>query len=310
MKVSIIVPVYNTAPFLVECFDSILCQSYQDFEVIIVDDGSTDGSAEICDEYCNKDNRFVVVHKVNEGVTKARNVALEISKGEFVAFVDSDDTIEPTMLEKMVGEIQHLSLDIIKSCDFRGTIESQKDIVVYSGIEALRSLFRFERIHASLCLGLFRRSLFENVSFPQEIQFWEDYTITALLLSKAVKVAVIPEKFYNYREREGSATHIEINHKTISCLNIADYLRNQCVYVDECEYYNVKSYFIRFCYFYLINVSAKHEYKKIIKNEILKNFFIILNSSIIPLKTKILLFVYSLAPAFGLKLTNILLKYK
>ena len=308
MKVSIIVPVYNTAPFLSECFDSILSQSFQDFEVIIVDDGSTDGSAEICDEYCNKDKRFVVIHKINEGVTKARNVALELSKGDFVAFIDSDDTIESTMLEEMVYEIQRLSLDVIKSSDFRGTLETQKDTVVYTGLEALRSLLGFEKIHASLCLGLFRKSLFNDVSFPQEIQFWEDYTITALLLSKSARVAVIPKKYYNYRDRQGSATRVVINDKTVSCLKIADYLNELGVFVDVCEYYNVKSYFIRFCYFLLVNDLTKQEYKNKIKGEIINNIMIILKASIIPVKTKILMIVYAFFPDLALKVTKMLLK--
>lgn len=91
--VSIIIPVYNVDTYLESCLNSIICQTYKNLEIIVIDDGSTDRSPLICDQFANKDNRFIVVHKVNEGVSFARNVGLMISKGDYIAFIDSDDYV-------------------------------------------------------------------------------------------------------------------------------------------------------------------------------------------------------------------------
>ena len=100
---SIITPVYNTASYLPDCFESILSQSFQDFELLLVDDGSTDGSGDVCDIYAQRDSRIRVFHKENGGVSSARNLALDNAKGEWVYFVDSDDELLPNGLETMVN---------------------------------------------------------------------------------------------------------------------------------------------------------------------------------------------------------------
>ena len=103
--ISIILPVYNTEKFLRPCLDSIVAQTFTDFETILVDDGSTDGSGGICDEYAMKDDRFVVVHKQNEGVAMARITGFEHSKGDYITFIDSDDIVNPLYLKKLYNTI-------------------------------------------------------------------------------------------------------------------------------------------------------------------------------------------------------------
>lgn len=124
-KISIIVPVYNTEKYLRTCLDSIMAQTFTDFEAILVDDGSTDSSGIICDEYAAKDNRFVVVHKQNEGVAKARITAFENSKGELITFIDSDDYVAPEYIEKLSEPIIQKGFDMV-SCDYY--IEDNKKI--------------------------------------------------------------------------------------------------------------------------------------------------------------------------------------
>ena len=104
-KISVIVPVYNVEKYLCECIDSILTQTFTDFELILVDDGSQDNSGKICDEYANKDHRITVIHQENQGQASARNNALAIAKGEWVHFVDSDDLIHPQMLEILYATV-------------------------------------------------------------------------------------------------------------------------------------------------------------------------------------------------------------
>lgn len=116
-KVSIIVPVYNVEPFLSKCLDSIMAQTFTDFEAVLVDDGSTDGSGRICDEYAKQDPRFVVVHKQNEGVAKARITAFEHSSGELISFIDADDYVASEYLEKLSRPVLEDGADMV-SCDY------------------------------------------------------------------------------------------------------------------------------------------------------------------------------------------------
>ena len=115
--ISIIVPVYNVEKYLRSCLDSIRVQTFKDFEAVLVDDGSTDNSGFICDEYEQKDNRFVVVHKQNEGVAKARITAFEHSEGEYITFIDADDYVSPVYLEKLTSPIIEEGVDMV-SCNF------------------------------------------------------------------------------------------------------------------------------------------------------------------------------------------------
>ena len=116
-KVSIIVPVYNTEKYLRTCLDSIVAQTFTDFEAVLVDDGSTDQSGTLCDEYAAKDSRFIVVHKQNEGVAKARISAFEHCKGEYVTFIDSDDFVNPHYLDRMMNVLREYHVDMV-SCQY------------------------------------------------------------------------------------------------------------------------------------------------------------------------------------------------
>ena len=109
-KISVIIPVYNVESYLSKCIDSILCQTYTDFELLLVDDGSSDASGKICDMYKENDNRIRVFHKKNEGVSKARNLALNNALGEFVIFVDSDDWIEPNTFELVLNQLENFDI--------------------------------------------------------------------------------------------------------------------------------------------------------------------------------------------------------
>lgn len=306
--ISVVIPVYNTAEYLPECFDSIIAQTYSDFEVVIVDDGSTDNSGAVCDNYQNKDKRFKVIHKNNEGVTKARETALKCVTGDYLAFIDSDDTIEPTMFEDMLRIVEQFSPDIIQSCSFRGQQENENlTITEYTGSEALYYLLRFEKLQQSLCLGLYKKSLFDNYILPPQIQFWEDFTINADLFSKAKNVVTTTKSYYNYRDREGSATRVTVNKKTLTCLKIADYLKDKDVFKSEDEYYNVKSYFIRFCYFHMFNKGPEEWIITVIRREINDNIRLIYRAGIIPFKTKMLMAMFTIAPRLACRVTKILL---
>ena len=116
--ISIIVPIYNVERYLVQCIDSILNQTYKEIQVILVDDGSTDSSGKICDEYRQKDNRIVVIHQENKGLVAARKEGLKKSAGEYVGFVDGDDYIEPQMYARLLAIMESTEADIVHSVSY------------------------------------------------------------------------------------------------------------------------------------------------------------------------------------------------
>ena len=129
--VSIIVPVYKVEDYIRECLDSILAQTYPYFELILVDDGSPDNCGRICDDYAKGDNRIKVVHKVNGGISSARNAGLEVAKGEWIMHVDGDDWIEPDMLEKMYAVAEKSQADIVY-CDFYLSYEKNERYMFFN----------------------------------------------------------------------------------------------------------------------------------------------------------------------------------
>lgn len=211
MKISVIVPVYNTRKYLARCVDSILAQSFCDFEVLLVDDGSTDGSGLLCDEYAARDNRIFVIHKANGGVPSARNAGLEQSKGEWIMHVDSDDFIEPNMLQSMLKEVEKNSADIV-ICDFR---------FIGKGINAVyhntdwtdnreESLNNYiASVWTCIWGNLVKRSLYMkyNLRTPGQISYCEDFHLIIRLCFYADKIVRVNQPFYNYWQQTSSIVH-------------------------------------------------------------------------------------------------------
>ena len=207
MKISVIIPVYNTGNYLKSCLDSVLGQSFTDFEVLLVDDGSKDDSGVICDEYALKDSRVRVFHQVNSGVSNARNLALSEACGEWICFIDSDDVVLPDYLEDMVSAITEdvcLVMANISDCRMVGVI--QEDIHL-SGEQMVRYILEHSVLNLSGPVAkLFnRRILLSNhISFPEDIRYGEDFVfflkylncIEALTIRKAIN--------YNVSFRQGS----------------------------------------------------------------------------------------------------------
>ena len=207
--VSVIVPVYNVAPYLEQCLDSIVNQTYRNLEIILVDDGSTDESGAICDRYAEQDGRIQVVHKENGGQSSARNVALDMITGEWVLFVDSDDWIELNTLE-LLFEQKDEHADLVEfgwNFIYR---DSNKvflnEACVMSGIDALKLL-----VHTDIYMGLMANKLFK-ASYLQKSRFisgryYEDTPFIIEQLYKIKTYQYIAEPLYNYRrDRVGQTT--------------------------------------------------------------------------------------------------------
>ena len=209
-SLSIVVPVYNVEQYLHKCVDSILNQTFRDYELILVDDGSTDGSSRICDDYKKIDERIRVFHKENGGLSDARNYGLDHSNGEYIAFVDSDDWIDSVMYESMMNSIIDNDADI-SVCGHRvvtvdGRVEETvvfDEPVLLTGIEATKEILKDERMPSFAWNKLYKRSLFKDIRFPHG-RIYEDIAVIYRYFDMAKRVYVLNEVYYNYLRRPGS----------------------------------------------------------------------------------------------------------
>ena len=223
-KLSVIVPVYNTEKYLRECIDSILVQTFTDFELILVDDGSTDGSGAICDEYAGKDSRIQVIHQQNGGITVARKSGVRVAQGEYITFVDSDDWIEREMYGTMLGCGQEADPDVV-ICGM--LIETSKGLlprkeIIKAGFydknrmqKDVYPIMLFDFVHCmpavapSLCNKLFRRQLLERVIIQvnDTITYGEDALCTYACLLNAECIYISEAKLYHYRNHMESVSN-------------------------------------------------------------------------------------------------------
>lgn len=205
--VSIIVPVYNEEAYLGECIESILSQTYENIEIILVDDGSTDASAEICDEYQKKDPHISVIHKNNEGLSSARNCGILASKGQYITFVDADDLIGPDMIRIMVDLVQKENADIVKvklrrEENKEACIPTIAGYTVYSAKQILKNMYQ-DHQYINACEKLFSRHLFDECKFPVGRYYEDEFIMPRLyLLAKKVVISDSIQYFYMQRENE------------------------------------------------------------------------------------------------------------
>lgn len=215
-KISIIIPVYNIEKYIRECLDSVVSQTYKNLEIIIVDDGSTDNSGAICDEYVSQDKRIKVIHQTNAGAANAKNTALDQVTGEYVAFVDSDDYVSEDWISTMYQSMRHYNADIVE-CGFDKVFKYQiinsvvyMEEMVYSPKDYFEQYFEhWESV--LFCNKLFRASLFKKLRFRVERRCIDDEFFTYKAISLADKIVRIKEVLYHYRQRKTSAMH-QIEH--------------------------------------------------------------------------------------------------
>ncbi len=206
MKFSVLIPVYNVETYLCRCLDSLKNQSYRDWECILIDDGSSDGSGIICDEYAHKDNRFRVIHKENGGVSSARNVGLDLAKGEWVIFVDADDWVSEDFFD-----VDDTSADIIERpyfvVDEKGKVLSQYCPSSRRTINNREEMFFFfvrERTNA-LWNKVFRLDLIRDVRFDESVSIGEDFLFYLETIKRVKSYEFSLKGAYFYMQRQGSA---------------------------------------------------------------------------------------------------------
>lgn len=234
--ISIVVPVYNIQQYLPLCLDSIINQTYTNLEIIVVDDGSTDGSGEICDQYGQKDNRIQILHCTNGGLSVARNRGLKAAKGTYIGFVDGDDWIEPTFYESLYNVIKNNNVDLAfcsfyidKNGECTAKYQSGK-VFCWNKEESLKKLLKDKQLNNYAWNKLYKRTLFDSISFPPN-KYYEDILTLYKVFLKVEKTAYIEKPLYHYIHRDGSILHTEeFQQKREYQLFEALYTRNQFFY--------------------------------------------------------------------------------
>lgn len=228
--ISVIVPVYNAEKYLSKCIKSIINQTYKNLEIILVDDGSTDSSPKICDEFADKDERIKVIHKANGGVSSARNAGLNCFNGEYVTFIDSDDYIESNMFELIAEAIKGKDVDLVfireKSVNLEGkTIyingDSPSGKILYFDREKAEERIIKMQING-MCDKTYKRSLIENIRVLEGKKHGEDLLFNIQVLERVKTVALVDEILYSYVSNEDSITHIPFNEHTADGLFFKD----------------------------------------------------------------------------------------
>ena len=234
--ISIVIPVYNVERYIERCVDSVLCQTYKNIEILLINDGSTDNSGFLCEKLANKDSRIKVFHKINEGLSATRNFGVEQSNGQFVGFVDSDDYIEEDMYEKLFNAIQSSQADMAE-CSLTRIYKNYSE-TFYNGdnfqidLDAegyVREYIDNVRLYGSAWCKLLKKEIAEKVKFPVG-KIYEDCFYSLDLVKYLKKVTVISDSLYNYYIREGSITTKSFSHSDmdyIECINSwEDYIDN------------------------------------------------------------------------------------
>lgn len=227
MKISIIVPIYNVEMYLEKCINSILNQTLNDFEVIMINDGSTDKSGEICNKYGMIDPRIKIIHKKNGGLSSARNAGLDVAKGEYIGFVDSDDYIDKQMYQKLIDESIKSDSDIV-ICDMKYNLKGKdinqtrfEDFGIINRNEALIKYFNHKYFKSHAQNKIYKKELFNNIRFP-EGKLFEDVAVFYKLLYKSKRISFVNEKLYIYnQENVNSITKKCISNKHFDLIDNA-----------------------------------------------------------------------------------------
>lgn len=270
-KISVIVPIYNVEKYLKKCIDSIIFQTYRDFELILVDDGSTDRCPEICDDYAKKYDYIRVIHKKNGGLSDARNVGICNSKCNYITFIDADDYINPHFLEIMLDAIIKYSADIVISglnnCYEDQKIVEQLDNVesnIFSKEQVYKKILMQDGIDVSANAKLYKKEIFKDIKYPVG-QLYEDIQIIDKIIERCNKIVITTYLGYNYLQRSGSIMYSKMSDDRLVLLDKAHELLE---FINK-NYPNISNAAIRryiYCNFHILGRSIlSNEYLGVCK---------------------------------------------
>lgn len=309
LKISVIVPVYNVEKYLNRCVDSIINQNYSNLEIILVDDGSTDNSPYICDDYENKDERIKVIHKKNGGLSSARNKGLEIASGDYISFVDSDDWIAEDIYEYCINLLEEKLYDIV---DFKCVFSNGEPEEIYKEISSADKILKDkeilqyyllmgqkEKAPFSVCRKLYKKEVFNGIKFP-EGKINEDIATNYKVLMNCNNMVSISKIGYFYYQNTNSITTAGLKKRDFDLISACDEL-NKLVANEEygtikylAKIKTARSYFslLAKVAFYGID-DEELKSSKVIKEltvNLRKNYFLLMKSPV-PFNRKIMISV-------------------
>lgn len=299
--VSIIVPIYNVEAYLRECLDSVCNQTYRNIEIILVNDGSTDGSEVICEEYLTRDERIILINKDNGGLSSARNAGISVAKGEYIGFIDSDDIVHHMFVETMIHALVESGCRVVV-CDYCTEIKNMicmdSDYSVLSSAEAISGLLDDYGYRCSAWDKMYRRECFNDLLFP-EGKIYEDIKLMYQLFKRTESIAYIKHPLYFYRKRKGSITKSCFSSGVYFLLESLDYVREDSSSIKEVDHNRV---LVGYMSYYMglfirkglasnedINTEADH-----LRNLVKKNNKVLITSRSIRFvkKTELILFAF------------------
>lgn len=281
--VSVVVPIYNTEKYLRQCVESILRQSYKNIEIILVDDGSTDSSSQICDKYASQDGRVKVIHQLNGGLGKAYNNGIAAAAGEYIGIVESDDFIEADMYEKLLIPAQKYGVDIVK-CDFYNynSFKNSPDTArnVMRNVAPENKSFTISdypgllSIHSSIWAALYKADFIKNIKFSEtKSASYQDFPFMMEALMRADKIAVVHDHLLHYRQEPGNMSSITRTDERL--MLFADQVQNSyeklkglpCFPLVQNQFFYSG---LRTCFFFYKRIDAK--FKKCFFDKIVNVF--------------------------------------
>lgn len=320
--ISVIIPIYNVERYLKDCVKSVVNQTYKQLEIILVDDGSSDNSGKICDELAKNDSRIKVIHKVNGGLSDARNRGIEESLGEYISFVDSDDVIKPTFIQRLYELITSNDCQVAQVGTMRISedgkdlnnpilfLENSRDkydnIFILTREEFIRYIL-LEKVHCAAWCNLYKRSFFKEVRFAKG-KVNEDFLMWLTGIEYLDKIAVSNDELYEYRFREGSITSLSNSEK-----HFADSIENSQKWLAKVSIdypkYTQEAYYHLFTvllsYLKLKSTTNKNQkYVEIIQ----QNISIILKNRYLSIPNKIFSMMLYIAPKVSINVWNFIRK--
>lgn len=302
--ISIVVPVFNVERYIGELINSFLLQTYGDFELILIIDGATDGSADICNEFSKKDSRIRVIEKANGGVSSARNLGIKNVKGDFLMFADGDDYLEPNALESMISALHSTNSD---ACYCRKYFKDDKVVLtgipesfsgVISSVDAVKLHLKASFVSSS-CLSMVRFIKVRNVFFDENIHALEDWEYNFRLLTCIDTVTIINKPLYHYRTVCGSASKSSLNDRKLTCFLIPDTINK---YIEEkgLPYIEDAKYFPVHLIYHMLVILATGEYStnsaRVLQKKARENLKYALTSTDVSVKERIYVLMSAISP--------------
>ena len=315
---SIVVPIYKVEEYLDDCINSILEQTFKEFELILVDDGSPDKCGQICDKYADKDRRIKVIHKKNGGLSSARNAGINVAKAKYIGFVDSDDIIDKNMYMNLIklasmNDADIVCCDILKFYNYKEILEKEntmENIKIFNNIEAIRNLYNDLYLDTVVAWNkIYKRSLFKDIRFPVG-KLHEDEFTTYKLIYESKKIIYTNQKLYYYRQTPNSIMNSKFNVKRLDILEAFEERQKFVKQVGNKELYSdtLKAYFRLLMGMYI--KCKENDLENEILNEIKEKSKKIYGECIkcinISLKTKVLFTIFRLSPSMYKMVSDII----